>query len=69
MSSDKTTDAHTISQADVRSLMLCIAGAWLYGTISGGRARELAKALGRTAKDIEDLKFVEARNKESNDAG
>ena len=54
----------TIAAHDVRSLMLCIAGAWLYGTISPGRARELAKALGHTAADIENLKFVEERNRE-----
>lgn len=54
----------TIPKKDVRSLMLCVAGAWLYGTISAGRARELAKALGHTAADIEDLKFIEERNRE-----
>ena len=54
----------TIAVHDVRSLMLCVAGAWLYGTISPGRARELAKALGHTAADIENLKFVEERNRE-----
>jgi hypothetical protein len=48
-----------ISKSDIDSLMLCVAGAWLYGTISGGRARELAQALGRTAQEVENLKFVE----------
>ena len=55
---------HAIPANEIRSLMLCVAGAWLYGTISGGRARELAKVLGHTAADIENLKFVEERNKE-----
>jgi len=54
----------TIHNDDVYSLMLCIAGAWLYGSISRGRAHELAKALGKTAKDIDNLKFVEERNRE-----
>lgn len=58
----------TIAAHDVRSLMLCVAGAWLYGTISPGRARELAKALGHTVADIETLKFVEERNREKADA-
>jgi len=49
---------------DVDTLMLCIAGAWLFGTISGGRARELADRLGRTAADIENLKFAERREAE-----
>ena len=57
----------TIAAHDVRSLMLCVAGAWLYGTISPGRARELAKVLGHTAADIENLKFVEERNREEAD--
>jgi hypothetical protein len=55
----------TIPTHDARSLMLCVAGAWLYGTISAGRARELAKVLGHTAADIENLKFVEERNREA----
>ena len=57
----------TIAKRDVKSLMLCVAGAWLYGTISAGRARELAKSLGHTTADIENLKFVEERNKENAD--
>ena len=64
MSRAKSADARLIQPRDVQSLMLCIAGGWLYGTISAGRARELARALGHTAKDIEDLKFVEERNAE-----
>jgi hypothetical protein len=54
-----------IPKKDIDSLMLCIAGAWLYGTISRGRAHELAKALGKTAKDVDDLKFVEERLREA----
>ena len=65
MSDPKVRRTHTIPQQDIRSLMLCVAGAWLYGTISPGRARELAKSLGHTAEDIENLKFVEERNKEA----
>ena len=53
-----------IPKHDVDTLMLCIAGAWLYGTISGGRARELARSLGRTAEDVENLKFAERREAE-----
>ncbi len=54
-----------VARHDVETLMLCIAGAWLYGTISHGRARELARVLGWTAEDVESLKFVEERNKEA----
>jgi hypothetical protein len=53
-----------MSDHDVDTLMLCLAGAWLYGTISGGRARELARALERTADELERLRFVEQRAKE-----
>jgi hypothetical protein len=60
---DKTDGKH-IAKRDIDTLMLCIGGAWLYGTISGGRARELAKALGRTVAQLENLKFVEERDKE-----
>ena len=76
MSADLKTSAaekvvgRTISKDDTRSLMLCVAGSWLYGTISAGRARELAKALGHTAADIENLKFVEeCKREEVNAAG
>ena len=47
---------------DFKTLKLCIASAWLYGTISRGRAAELAKALGFPFKEVEDLKFAEERN-------
>ena len=60
----RTSLSRIISDRDVGSLMLCVAGAWLYGTISPGRARELAKVLGHTAADIENLKFVEERKRE-----
>lgn len=52
------------SRRDQDTLKLCIAGAWLYGTISGGMAREIAKIFGMTAEEIEDLKFIEATQKE-----
>ena len=53
-----------IPKHDIDTIMLCIAGAWLFGTISGGRARELARSLGRTAEDVENLKFAERREAE-----
>ena len=71
MTKTTTAEKHvgrTIAKHDLDSLMLCVAGAWLYRTISAGRARELAKALGRTADDIEKLKFVEEREKERHNA-
>lgn len=58
--------AHTInlSKHDKATFKLCIASAWLHGSISGARARELAPILGMTAKEIEDLKFIEAEHQE-----
>ena len=53
-----------ISDGDYRTLKLCIAGAWLYESISRGRAHELARAIGATAQEIDNLKFVEDRNRE-----
>jgi hypothetical protein len=50
-----------ISGENLRGLKLCIAGAWLFGSISRGRAHELARALGMTGDEIDNLKFVEER--------
>lgn len=46
-------------QRDINTLMLCVASAWLYETISGARARELATALGRTIEELERLRAAE----------
>ena len=64
MSDSKTTESTRIAKHNVDTLMLCVAGAWLYGSISHGRARELAKVLGRTTEEIEGLKYTEERQKE-----
>jgi hypothetical protein len=41
------------------TLKLCIASAWLHGSISRGRAAELAVALGWKFDEIDKLKFAE----------
>ena len=56
------TSVTAISPHDLQTLKLCIAAAWLYESISRGRAAELARSLGIEFSEIEDLKFVEARN-------
>ena len=61
MTSPGPSKRRIIPEHDIDTLMLCIAGAWLYGTISGGRGRELAISIGRTAVELEQLKFVEER--------
>ena len=63
MPSENQTTAR-IAKHNVDTLMLCGAGAWLYGSISHGRARELAKVLGRTTDEIEGLKYTEELQKE-----
>ena len=44
---------------DIATLKLCVASAWLHGSISGGRARELANALGCKPGEIEALRDAE----------
>jgi hypothetical protein len=51
--------------SDKDSLILCIASAWLHGTISRGRAAELAKTLGVEFSVVENLKFREEVEKEA----
>lgn len=52
--------------SDVRNtLALCIASAWLLGSISRGRASEIASALMISMADIENLKIVEEANAEN----
>ena len=44
---------------DLATLKLCVAFAWLHGSISAGRAHELAEALGCKPGEIEALKAAE----------
>jgi hypothetical protein len=43
---------------DLATLKLCVASAWLHGSISATRARELAEALGCKPGEIEALKAI-----------
>ena len=52
--------------SDKDSLILCIASAWLHGTISRGGAAELAKTLGVAFSVVENLKFREEAELEVN---
>jgi hypothetical protein len=60
----KKRPAPALAPHDEAGIKLCIAGAWLYGTISRGRAAELARAMGWPFEQIENLKFVEERENE-----
>lgn len=48
-----------LTKGEADTLKLCIAGAWLHGTISRGRAAEMARALGWEPEEIENLKYLE----------
>jgi hypothetical protein len=48
---------------DIATLKLCIASAWLHGSISAGRARELAEALGCKPGEIEALRATAEEEK------
>jgi hypothetical protein len=56
-------DRPVLTRENEAGLKLCIASAWLYGSISRGRAAELARAMGWPFSAIENLKFVEERNR------
>ena len=56
------TSVTAISPHDFQTLKLCIASAWLYESISRGRAEELAKSLGIQFFEIDDLKAINPRN-------
>lgn len=47
-----------------KTLKLCIASAWLFGSISRGRVAEVAHELGFHIEEIENLKIIEAAHHE-----
>lgn len=47
-----------------KTLKLCIASAWLLGSISRGRVAEVAQELGFRLDEIENLKIIEAAQHE-----
>lgn len=53
------TTPRRIPGHDVDTLKLCVAGAWAHGTISRGRAFELARSCGWDTADLEILKNAE----------
>lgn len=59
--SQTTKETRRIPAHDVETLKVCVAGAWAHGTISGGRARELARSCGWDQNELEILKISEER--------
>ncbi len=69
---DRVTDedrklGRRIPAHDIATLKLCVASAWLHGSISAGRARELANALGCKPGEIEALKDAEEQEARADD--
>ncbi|MBV9748988.1 MAG: hypothetical protein JO157_09245 [Acetobacteraceae bacterium] len=52
---------------DVATLKLCVASAWLHGSISAGRAHELAEVLACEPGEIEALRALEAQEARADD--
>lgn len=49
-----------VSSKDLKTIKLCIASAWLHGSISAGRVHELEKSLDMAIGEIGKLKVIEA---------
>ncbi len=58
---------HRITAHDIATLKLCVASAWLHGSISASRAHELAEALACKPGEIEALRDAEEQEARADD--
>ena len=54
------TDSVIVAPHNWHTINLCIASAWLHGSISGGRVRELCRSLGIKHDEIDSIRAAEA---------